>query len=233
MTAMRHEELDPVALAARVRRFWYVFCHQTGLTDTGVPLFRTKDGKVLTGKVGKSKREVLARSQGMEALVLREVTKVKDDFDSRGRTCEGLLFIVYTEDEEAMPEPLHIGSIPKIGPDGGYNKLLKGIKAGANQHAFAGWGYNKTGFFGGLSALLVDKAGIDPGGRNRFTPWVKRLFLDPPVQRKLRQPVHFWARAWDPTQRGPWMEYGPCGLAALELQLEAIAAGVWKERLLD
>lgn len=230
---MATQELDPAALAERVRRFWYVFCHQTGLTDEGVPLFRSKDGCALSGKLGKAQREVIARSQGMEALVLRETTTVRRDFESRAGNCEGLLFIVYTEDDEGMPEPMYIGSTPTLGPDGGYNKLLKGIKAGANQHGFAGWGYNKAGFFGGLSALVVDKAGIDPTGRNRFTPWAARLFTDPIVQRRLHQPVHFWTRAWDPSLRGPWMEYGPCGLASLKLQLQAIAAGVWPEPLLD
>jgi len=230
---MANEDLDPAALAQRVRRFWYVFCHQTGLTDEGVVLFRTKDQRALTGKIGKGDRQVLARSQAMEALLLRETTKVARDFESRGNRYEGILYIVYTEDEEGMPEPHHIGSIPKIGADGGYNKAIKGIKAGANQHAFGGWGYNKTGLIGGLSALLIDKAGIDPSGRSRFTPWVKRLFEEPPVQRRLRQPVFFWARAWDPALRGPWMEYGPAGLASLKLQLQAIAAGVWDEPLLD
>jgi hypothetical protein len=230
---MASQELDPAALAERVRRFWFVFCHQTGLTDEGVPLFRTKDNRALVGKIGKSERQVIARSQGMEALILRETTKVAADFDSRAEHCEGLLFIVYTEDEEGMPEPLHIGSVPKIDPAGGLHKSLRAIKAGANQHAFAGWGYNKSGFFGGLSALVVDKAGIDPSGRNRFTPWAARLFEEPVVQRSLRYPVYFWARAWDPSLRGPWMEYGPCGLAALKLQLQAIAAGVWDAPLLD
>ena len=123
--------------------------------------------------------------------------------------------------------------IPKIGPDGGYNRALKDIKAGANQHPFAGWGYNKPGFFGGLSALIVDKSGIDPGGRNRFSPWAARLFEDPPVKRKLRVPIYFWTRAWQPSLRGPWMEYGPAKLAALKLQLHAIADGVWADPLLD
>lgn len=230
---MASQALDPLALAARVRRFWHVFCQQTGLTDESVPLFRTKDGRALVGKVGKGDRPVIARSQGMEALILRETTKVAADFHSRAGLCEGMLFIVYTEDEEGMPEPHHIGSIPKIGPGGGFNKALVGIKAGANQHPFAGWGYGKTGFFGGLSALLVDKAGIDPGGRNRFTPWVDRLFADPPVQRRLRHPVYFWARAWNRSLRGPWMDYGPASLRALELQLQALAMGIWPDPLID
>lgn len=230
---MGREELDPAALAERVRRFWFVFCHQTGLTDEGVTMFRTKQGRALVGSIGKGNRQVIARSQGMEALVLRETAKVAADFESRANQCEGLLSIVYTEDEEGNPEPHHIGIMPKLGPNGGYNKALKNIKAGANQHPFAGWGYNKTGFFGGLSALLVDKAGIDPSGRNRFTPWIFRLFEDPPVQRALRQPVYFWTRAWDSSMRGPWMEYGPAGLDALKLQLQAIATGVWPDPLLD
>jgi hypothetical protein len=230
---MASQELDPVALAARVRRFWFVFCHQTGLTDEGVPLFRTKDGRALVGNIGKGGRQVIARSQGMESLILRESAKVAADFESRGEAYEGLLFIVYTEDDEGGPEPMHIGSVPKFGPDGGYNKALKNIKAGANQHPFAGWGYNKSAFFGGLSSLVVDKAGIDPTGRNHYSPWAARLFAEPLVQRQLSHPVYFWARAWDPELRGPWMEYGPCGLAALKLQLQAIADGVWDAPLLD
>ncbi len=229
---MASQELDPAALAERVRRFWFVFCHQTGLTDEGVPLFRTKGGRALTGKIGKGDRQVIVRSQGMESLILRETAKVAADFEARGEGYEGLLSIVYTEDDEGMPEPLHIGSVPTIGPDGGYNKALNGIKAGANQHPFAGWGYNKSGFFGGLSSLVVDKSGIDPGGRNHFSPWAARLFEEPLVQRQLRHPTYFWARAWDPQLRGPWMEYGPAGLAALKLQLQAVAHGIWDEPLL-
>lgn len=55
-------------------------------------------------------------------------------------------------------------------------------------------------------------------------PWANALFEEAPsAQPVLREPVYFWAKAWDRQETGIWTELGPTRLAFLEYLLIGVA----------
>jgi len=229
---MSDEPFDPEALRARRRRFWFMFCERNGVGD-GVPLFATDgdpaDGVVRVRKIGAKRRPVFTRHPDMEAMVLAEAQKVIADHEARGRTTDGLITCIYTAGEDG-PEPLYLGTVPREESDGKLSRLLRGINAG-DTHGFARWGYGKAAYFGALSNAALGAQPLDHR-RSKYGRWAHALFAEPTRDRRLRQPVRFWTRAWDPSLRGPWLDFGPTNLVSLHAQLVAVATDGYPDRLL-
>ena len=147
---------------------------------------------------GQSRRQVLARSAEMEALVLAETTKLVADWTAKTRSYDGLLYCVgWREGTRLLP--LYIGKAETLGRgDGNMSANLKSL--GRDRSKFARWGDNYAHHVGDLSACLLP--GHSPSKRSgKYESWAAALFREASSQApKLRQPVYFWARAWDPSQ---------------------------------
>jgi hypothetical protein len=61
----------------------------------------------------------------------------------------------------------------------------------------------------------------------KYKAWAETLFSASPVAEPvLKQPVYFWAKAWNPAHVGIWEELGPTSLAFLEYMLIGVAGRV-------
>jgi len=222
---MADEPFSPEALHARRRRFWLMFCERNGVVEGAVPLFDADGDRVRTRVLGagRLRRTLLARHPAMEQLVLAEAARVLDG------ASDGLITCVFLDGADG-PEPCYLGTVARFESDGEPSRLLHGINAG-DTHAFARWGYGKTAYFGALSKAALGAQSLDHR-RSKYGRWAHALFHDPTRECRLRAPVRFWTRAWDPTLRGPWLDFGPTNVTSLHAQLVAVATDGYPDRLL-
>jgi len=200
---------------ANRKSIWLEFCARYGV-DNDVPLFRSCGLVVETAPLGRAKLPVLARSEAMESMMLREVGKVLEDFKTGHDRYEGLIYCMY-ERQKGAPAPLYIGKTEKFGKkDGNLSANLAGIKTGT-QHPFARWGYNYAYHLGDLSAVVLEHP--NTGRHRRYQRWAQELFHQPFSERRLKRPVYLWAYAWERGSLGPWQEPGSAELTFLEYQL--------------
>ena len=205
-------------------RIWYSFCERFNVTKECVPLFKLEVGSVVaTRTIGKgaTQRQVLARSAGMEAMVLREVNRLHEDWEQRRHKLDGLIYCMGWKQQEHFV-PLYIGKAETFGKgDGNLSANLLNIHS--DRSKFARWGDNYAYHIGDLSACVL--AGHSPHKvTKKYSEWAQTLFIASegaaPV---LKQPVYFWAKAWNPAHVGIWEELGPTSLAFLEYLLIGVA----------
>jgi hypothetical protein len=118
--------------------------------------------------------------------------------------------------------PLYIGKAETLGRgDGNLSANLKSLAK--DRSKFARWGDNYAYHVGDLSACVLP--GHSPARRAiKYETWAALMFdrVQPAIPR-LRRPVYFWTKAWDPSQTGVWEELGPTPLAFLEYLLIGVA----------
>jgi hypothetical protein len=189
-----------------------------------VPLFQTSDtGAVLTRTIGKGATalSVLVRSTEMEALILREVGKLQEDWQSKRHMLDGLIYMMgHKQDEHFIP--LYIGKAETFGKGDG-NLSANLINVQTDRSKFARWGDNYAYHIGDLSACVL--TGHPEGKKTKkYSDWADTLFISPNSEEPiLKQPVYFWAKAWDSAHLGVWEELGPTSLAFLEYLLIGVA----------
>lgn len=222
---MADEPFNPDALRARRRRFWAMFCERNGVAEGAVPLFDLDGDQVRTRVLGagRTRRTVLVRHPAMEQMVLAEAAYVL------AGAYDGLITCVFLDGADG-PEPLYLGTVAKIEADGAVSRQLRGINAG-EAHGFARWGYGRTQYVGALSKAVLGSQSLDHR-RSKYGAWAHGMFHEPTRERRLRAPVRFWTRAWDPTLRGPWLDFGPTNVTSLHAQLVAVATDGYPDRLL-
>lgn len=222
---MADETVSLDALRARRRRFWLMFCERNGVAEAAVPLFDTDGERVRTRVLGagRTRRTVLARHPAMEQLVIAEAARVLEG------TSDGLITCVFLDGADG-PEPLYLGTVARSETDGELSRQLRGINPG-DTHGFARWGYGKSAYFGALSKAVLGAQALDHR-RSKYGRWAVGLFHEPTRECRLRAPVRFWTRAWDPTLRGPWLDFGPTNVTSLHAQLVAVATDGYRDRLL-
>lgn len=208
------------------QRIWRGFCDRFQIGKDGVPLFELDPtGAVATRDIGRgaTARQVLARSQDMESLLTREVAKLEDDWTAKRHRLDGLLYIVGHKHQDDWV-PLYIGKAETLGKgDGNLSANLKNIQT--DRSKFARWGDNYAYHIGDLSACVLPGHPTEKQTM-KYRSWANLLFASHGAQPTLKEPVYFWARAWNPAHVGIWEELGPTSLAFLEYMLIGVAGRV-------
>ena len=131
---------------------WTNFCDRYLKNNLRVPLFKSNNRVVEVKKQGKDQRFILTRSESMENLLIREVEKVLNDFDSKQNEYEGLIYMMYKFKNDLVV-PLYIGKSEKYGKQG--DNLSENILSiRSNKSKFCRWGNNYAYHIGDLSAVV-------------------------------------------------------------------------------
>lgn len=216
------------------KEIWKKFCTTQQISRNGVPLFETFDNKIVsTASTGRSRpRQVLRRSIKMETLVLAECDLLIGDWKSGRREYDGLIYLMYTNNNHNDVIPLYIGKTESLGKNGG-NLSANITNIHRDKSKFARWGDGYAYHIGDLSAVAV------PGHphekiTSKYTDWASRLFEEFPRQNpKLKLPVYFWAKAWSSRDVGIWSDFGPTRLTFLEYLMIGVASSAYPESLLN
>ena len=205
---------------------WMKFCQRYSVVEHCVPLFEADaEGVVAHRMLGRdASRPVLKRSTPMESMVLVEAEKLTKDWESGLHRYDGLIYCMGCK-HDGLLVPLYIGKTETLGKGAG--NLSANIKnLPSDRSKFARWGDNYAYHIGDLSACVLP--GHAPERRSiKYNAWTQRLFENAPsMSPKLREPVYFWAMAWDQSQTGVWEELGPTPLAFLEYLLIGVAGRV-------
>jgi hypothetical protein len=215
---------------------WTHFCARQSVTPH-IPLFESDSatGAVHTLPYGKDRRLVLMRSEAMEQQVIYEVEKVLADYAEGGDRYDGLIYMMFWE-EQGTVLPLYIGKSEKYGVgEGNLSANIAGIRR--NTGKFCRWGYAYFYHLGDLSAVVCP--GHPPERRvGKYARWAERLFADfpqgyPSASPRLVRPVWFWVQAWPRTETGIWREWGATSLTFLEYLLIGAAAELFPDCLLN
>lgn len=172
---------------------------------------------------GTSARQVLARSSEMESMVLREVAKLEEDWTAKRHKLDGLIYVLGIKHLDGYI-PLYVGKAETLGKgDGNLSANLKNIRT--DRSKFARWGDNYAYHLGDLSACVLPGHAPDKQ-TTKYQAWADLLFETLGEQPRLKEPIYFWARAWNPAHVGIWEEMGPTSLAFLEYMLIGVAGRV-------
>lgn len=205
---------------------WDRFCSDFNVAETCVPLFATdRDGNVLHRLIGKNQRPVLMRSPEMDELILSTTDRLIEDWEQRTHRYDGMIYLMGWK-QSGRFVPLYVGKTETFGLTENLSANIRNLHR--DRSKFARWGDNYAYHIGDLSACVL------PGHPEhkkltKYREWAQCLFED---GTRLRQPVYFWACAWDPSYSGLWEEFGPTSLAALEYLLIAVAHNI-SPRLLN
>jgi hypothetical protein len=206
---------------------WRKFCNRFTINEKCVSLFDADDaGVVRQHMIGKPQtaRPVLHRSLEMEAMILSEVDKLVDDWRSGSHRYDGLIYCIGWKQSRQFV-PLYIGKAESLGKgDGNLSANLKSLKT--DKSKFARWGDNYAYHFGDLSACAL-QGHAESRKTEKYKAWASTMFADIPTSSPtLKQPVYFWAMAWNNSHVGIWEELGPTSLAFLEYLLIGVAGRV-------
>jgi hypothetical protein len=158
----------------------------------------------------------------MESLVRTEAAKAVSDYQAGKQRIDGLIYMMGWRQDQSLI-PLYIGKTEVTGRgDRNLSVNLKNLDRDTSK--FARWGDGYAYHVGDLSACVVP--GHDPRRRQeKYSDWASKLFEQAPTEQPvLRQPVWFWATAWDNRTTGIWQELGPTRLAFLEYTLIGVAS---------
>ncbi|MEI7516723.1 MAG: hypothetical protein WCK81_15155 [Betaproteobacteria bacterium] len=207
-------------------RIWRGFCDRFQISKECVPLFELAPSGCVAKKMigrGTSARQVLARSSEMESMVLREVAKLEEDWTAKRHKLDGLIYVLGIKHLDGYI-PLYVGKAETLGKgDGNLSANLKNIRT--DRSKFARWGDNYAYHVGDLSACVLPGHAPDKQ-TTKYQAWADLLFETLGEQPRLKEPIYFWARAWNPAHVGIWEEMGPTSLAFLEYMLIGVAGRV-------
>lgn len=207
------------------RAIWQEFCSRFEVIQSAVPLFEVDlDGCVITRLIGRvdSLRPILVRSAAMEALIRHQTQLLIQDRQSGRPQLDGLIYCMGLKQGDEFV-PLYIGKAETNGKRNG-NLSANLMRLGTDTSKFARWGDNYAYHMGDLSACVLP--GHDPiKVTGKYQQWAHAIFSDcPSPEPRLRQPVYFWARAWNRSDVGVWRELGPTRLTFLEYLLIGVAS---------
>lgn len=205
------------------QKLWDAFCTRFHVNEHCVPLFSVDDDlNVHTRSVGRggTARPNLTRSQECEALILRVTDQLVEDWTSGARKLDGMLYMMGWKQSGGFV-PIYIGKAESTGRGGGLSVNITNLHT--DKSKFARWGDNYAYHIGDLSACVL------PGHREekrvlKYESWADCLFVS--GTSRLREPVYFWATAWNCSDVGIWEEFGPTSLAFLEYLLIGVASGI-------
>lgn len=205
---------------------WQKWANRYIDTESPIPLFETDENLNAEFKhYGNDDRQILKRSEEMEALVRGEGRKVINDWHTTDDTYDGLIYLMYwLEDGDVVP--LYVGKAGKYGRDGkGLSANLRGLR-GSSTGKFARWGDGHYYHIGNLSAIIFDH---DRNKKQKYQKWADRLFAN---GNELRQSTYFWAKAWRQDNVGLYHEV-EVQLEKLEYQLIGLLSDLYPDWLLN
>lgn len=214
-------------------RIWEGFCSRFDIARKAVPLFEVSaQGTVKTRMVGRGEtaRPVLQRSLAMDSMILEEVQKLTQDWATGQPRLDGLIYCMgHRQGQQFLP--LYIGKAETLGKgQGNLSVNLQHLERDTSK--FALWGDNYAYHIGDLSACVLP--GHPATKRTaKYQTWADALFEQVPCETPvLKEPVYFWAKAWDRSWLGVWAELGASRLAFLEYMLIGVASQM-SDRLLN
>lgn len=211
-------------------QIWNQFWKKQNISEIGVNLFEGVES-VSTLEIGRDrKRLILKRSAEMYQLVISEVEKVLEDYRNNTRIYDGLIYMMYREDQGRIV-PLYIGKSEKYGKsEGNLSANIKNIAKDFSK--FSRWGNNYAYHIGDLSAVVL---GHEDAYQNyKYKRWATALFESYPTNTpKLKFPVKFWIKAWKSYEIGIWEEFGATNLTFLEYLLIGVAGKLFTSDLLN
>jgi hypothetical protein len=207
------------------RAIWQGFCQRFDVLKDAVPLFEAgSQGCVRTRLVGRgvTQRHVLARSTAMEAMIRGQTQLLIEDRTSERPQLDGLIYCMGRKHGGEFI-PLYIGKAETNGKQGS-NLSANLARLTTDTSKFARWGDNYAYHIGDLSACVLP--GHAAGKMtDKYRQWAQVLFVEcPSPEPRLRQPVYFWARAWNRSDVGVWQDLGPTRLTFLEYLLIGVAS---------
>ena len=212
---------------------WNHFASIHEIQKNWVDLFDVNvDSIVNTKLIGtQNKRKILCRSKAMETLIIRECEKLVMDWKDNTEIYDGLIYIMGVELENGIA-PLYIGKAEKYGRgDKNLSININGVTK--DKSKFGRWGDNYAYHMGDLSAAAIghDSKFVQP----KYQDWANKLFESIPNDNvKLKCPVYFWAKAWNPkTDQSPWIEFGNTHLTFVEYLLIGLCSSAFPEILLN
>lgn len=220
MTAI---SITPQGTLSPALRIWKGFIMRCRVLEDAVPLFAMEaDNIVKHRSLGRqAQRQVLQRSDEMNELIRREVEKLMDDWSSPARRLDGLIYMAGVKRDGTFV-PFYIGKTETVGRGGGLSANIQRLKKDTSK--FARWGDNYAYHIGDLSACVLH-GHADDRRTAKYEAWAKAMFVEVPSKvPALREPIFFWAKAWDRNDEGVWKELGPTRLTFLEYLLIGIGS---------
>lgn len=211
------------------RRLWKAFCSRMGVMVDAVPLFDTDGLTVRTSRHRTRGHVMLRRSPAMEGLVIAEVDKLVADFAEGCRRYDGLIYMMLKKRGDDQV-PLYIGKAETLGKSANLSANI--VRLSTDRSKFARWGDGYAYHIGDLSAAACP--GHAKPAPAKYMRWAGALFANAPSERPdLRESVFFWCKAWRKGEIGPFSEFGPASLTALEYLLIGLAGTVYPADLLN
>jgi hypothetical protein len=168
-----HRSLQTASKQRKIA-FWTRFCSEHEIVESAVPLFALSDESVSVKPYGSNQRPMLQRSSQMNKVVISEVQKVIDDFNSGSEKYEGLVYMMFWLDDNLVL-PLYIGKAEKYGKNKNLSANIANIEK--NHHFFCRWGYNYAYHIGDLSAAVCPGHPQRKGkakSYQKYTKWAER-----------------------------------------------------------
>ena len=210
------------------------FCIAQRVAANSVSLFKIEpSGKVAVRLTGIQKnRPLLQGSSQMESAVIREVGKLRIDWNAGTHLYDGLIYVMFWLDRGQEVVPLYIGKAETAGRnDGVFSANLNNLER--DRGKFARWGDGHAYHIGDLSACVL------PGHKRekatvKYRSWAARLFEEVPAEAPcLGRDVRLWVKAWPCEAIGIWPEFGPTRLSFLEYLMIGVASAAFPDTLLN
>jgi 5'-nucleotidase len=204
------------------RAVWDGFCARFDVYKDCVPLFETDRAHNVTVQARGSRRKpYLVRSQAMEQMVLSVTDQLVEEWESGSKRFDGMLYMMGWR-RSGRFVPLYIGKTETKGRGDNLSANIKNLHR--DKGKFARWGDNYQYHVGDLSACVLPGHEDDTRQTDKYRSWARCLFEDGTT--RLREPVYFWATAWDGAQQGIWPGQGATSLSSLEYLLIGVAGEV-------
>lgn len=209
--------------------WWDRYCSRIGLADKGVPLFVSDPaGRVHAVPSGAGAGRgtwqlVLPRSAAAAALLGATADRVRAGSPSDPDAPSGLMYVLHwRQAPSGRIVPLHIGTVALA-------ELRRATPSGRRTIP----GDLRVDTLDALAAAACSRPAALPGGA-RYRGWATRLFEDAPAAMPtLRQPLFLWATAWSRTTPSPWRIVAPCTATFAASVLQAVAAELFPDAVLD
>lgn len=207
-------------------KLWQGWAQRQINLENPIPLFETNEDLIVEStSYGRNSRQVLKRSEQMEARVRREGRKVIEDWETTDDRYSGLIYVMYWL-KEGEVVPLYIGKAGKYGNDGErLSANLEGLRR-TSTGKFARWGDGHDYHIGDLSAIIFDH---DKNQERKYERWADQLFDG---GQQLTRQTYFWTTAWRHDDTGPYHATG-VSVEKLERELIELTAGLVPSRLLN
>ena len=134
---------------------WKSFVQRNNIREQGINLFSNNNLYCELSNLGKDSNLYLTRDTQMENLVIKEVSKLLNDFYTKSFEYDGLIYLMYFMNDGDVT-PLYVGKTETLGKTSNLSANIKNLdKEKCSKKFFARWGDGYQYHFGDLSAVVV------------------------------------------------------------------------------